>query len=819
MVHAFNLQPCFVCICVVVPPSSSLHTIIGIRLFRFKLEVIPARCHGVAIGMLLSTAFALRAIDAEVGNANDVAICGTGADQGFHHIHILLGQEEGLSISLTSSSSELGSTLRYGGAYPGNLELQCFDTDGYADSFGYPCSQNAGYNCLDHDVFKPSGYSQDQLETVAANCSESCGLCGLYGRMESYNYPGATTGGEVANEGGSYDAMQGHMQVGGGIVAVKTASTSGEGSSGTVSVRSCESLGRKSGDVLIYARGSESHTGDVILATGTAGGYGTVVHVSGGAVLAERESKTTLVTAATVGRDSVDVSLVMGVAGGDESGSIVAVVLEGSRCDSVIICAGDGRGAGGRGAEGEDMWMPTYTAGSGNMQLSSGEGGSVTVVTSGDGQATGSLRFQPGDSASLEGSSISAALESGARLGGVFGGSALRTTRPEESAGDRLELTGDDSALSNGGQVRIGDHVLETIKLSASASVASGSVAIISDDSQSNEHGDVRIYWGQGITGGTNVVVSRGSGGEDEHRGSVEVESAHGGHVSVGSGSSEASGDVMVTTGDGSERSGDMDGGAAGAGKMGTLVLGATEGSADTGGDGSLSCGLMAFLKEVMAQRAEEKAKKGGKDTTTSVAASPVCALDHALLDDIETWSLAETGEAGDPLMGDVCTGTGVSNAKDVSESESWGIVPSMTSAGVVANVPRREGIVGPINKAKGRGFIEYNTVNEQTPINADIERFVHTISVFAVLLGISFFIIGYAIHSTVANVLEGLLLIGRMLTFKRKRMLTTNLDANSCDKMGSLTPYTLMNGTASSTPSFCFVLLCSSPHHLCNNN
>ncbi len=107
-------------------------------------------------------------------------------------------------------------------------------------------------------------------------------------------------------------------------------------------------------------------------------------------------------------------------------------------------------------------------------------------------------------------------------------------------------------------------------------------------------------------------------------------------------------------------------------------------------------------LKEVMARKAAEKAaKKEGKDTRTSssVTASPVSARDHGPSGDIE-----------DILMGGGCTGTGVGHSKEVSESASWGgIVASPTSAGVVANVPRRDGSVGPINKAKGRGFIEYD--------------------------------------------------------------------------------------------------------------
>jgi hypothetical protein len=204
------------------------------------------------------------------------------------------------------------------------------------------------------------------------------------------------------------------------------------------------------------------------------------------------------------------------------------------------------------------------------------------------------------------------------------------------------------------------------------------------------------------------------------------------------------------------------------------------------GGDGSLSCGSMAFLNEVRDRRsAAEKAKKnGGMDTTTSVAASPVSARDHCPSDDVD-----------DILMGGGCTGTGVSKAKDASESESCGVVLSSTSAG---------GSVGPIYKAKGRGFMEYNTVNEQPPINANIPAFV-------VLLEISFLIIGYAIHSIVANVPEGLLLIGWALTLKHKRMLATNLDANAGDKKGTLTPTNLMNGTASSAPMF-GVLSCPPP-------
>ncbi len=53
---------------------------------------------------------------------------------------------------------------------------------------------------------------------------------------------------------------------------------------------------------------------------------------------------------------------------------------------------------------------------------------------------------------------------------------------------------------------------------------------------------------------------------------------------------------------------------------------------------------------------------------------------------------------------------------------------------------------------------MEHNTMNEQNPIVTETEHFVRrTISALAVLLGISFLIIGYAmgaIYSTVENVL-----------------------------------------------------------------
>jgi hypothetical protein len=115
-------------------------------------------------------------------------------------------------------------------------------------------------------------------------------------------------------------------------------------------------------------------------------------------------------------------------------------------------------------------------------------------------------------------------------------------------------------------------------------------------------------------------------------------------------------------------------------------------------------------------------------------------------------------------------------------------------------NVPRRrDGSVGSINNVKDHGFK-----------NAEVEHFVQIISAFVVLLRISFFIIGYAnlFHSTVANVPEGLLLIGLTLIAKRKRMMATNREdaetirysSCTCSEIGTLAQIWFMNGTATST-------------------
>ena len=115
---------------------------------------------------------------------------------------------------------------------------------------------------------------------------------------------------------------------------------------------------------------------------------------------------------------------------------------------------------------------------------------------------------------------------------------------------------------------------------------------------------------------------------------------------------------------------------------------------------------------------------------------------------------------------------------------------------------------------------IEGNNVKGRGVMIAEIEHFVHTISVDVVLLWMFFFVIGYAmganaIHSTVANVPEGLLLIG--LTLNTKRLETIEYTSCTCSEMSTLTQYNFMNGTATSTCTivlFCVLLF---PHHVCN--
>ncbi len=179
--------------------------------------------------------------------------------------------------------------------------------------------------------------------------------------------------------------------------------------------------------------------------------------------------------------------------------------------------------------------------------------------------------------------------------------------------------------------------------------------------------------------------------------------------------------------------------------------------------------------EEGIARRTAEDAKKDGQDTKTSAIASTVSARDYGLSEAI--------------LMGVGCTGTGVS------------MVPSpTTSASVVANVPcRRDRSVGPIHNVKGCAGV----------MTAEIEHFVHTISVFVVLLRMSVFIMigcvlgANAIHSTIANgngngngngnVPEDLLLIGLMLT--AKRLETIGCTSCICSEMGTLTQNNFMNG------------------------
>ncbi len=190
----------------------------------------------------------------------------------------------------------------------------------------------------------------------------------------------------------------------------------------------------------------------------------------------------------------------------------------------------------------------------------------------------------------------------------------------------------------------------------------------------------------------------------------------------MGSGSTEASGYVVVTTGYGSETSG-----AAGTGKMGTLVLCTAEGSADTGGDVTLNAGSLPLEGE----------------------------------------SVALVGTDGD-----IQDGGSVSVRSGGSQSSR--------SGSVLISSPTSAGVVGPINIAKGRGFMEYNTVHEQTAINADIEH--------------------YVMGDT-----EGILLIG--LTLIAKSVETIGCTSCTCSQMSTLTQTNFLNGIATSTCTD--VLLC----------
>jgi len=134
--------------------------------------------------------------------------------------------------------------------------------------------------------------------------------------------------------------------------------------------------------------------------------------------------------------------------------------------------------------------------------------------------------------------------------------------------------------------------------------------------------------------------------------------------------------------------------------------------------------------------------------------------------------------------------------------------VPSGTAKGIVVNVGDNT-VMGRIAK------LATATENVQTPINQEIEHFVHIVSGVAIFLGVSFFAIGFALGSDpisaiafmigiiVANVPEGLLLtvtVCLTLTAKRmhsKQVLVKNLEgvetlgSTTCicsDKTGTLT-------------------------------
>jgi hypothetical protein len=162
------------------------------------------------------------------------------------------------------------------------------------------------------------------------------------------------------------------------------------------------------------------------------------------------------------------------------------------------------------------------------------------------------------------------------------------------------------------------------------------------------------------------------------------------------------------------------------------------------------------FSLEIWLTRDENYCDEAKEDVVEEVEGAEKRGVPSASIVSAKDYGLSETF-----LMGGGCTGSSVSisKANKVSESsESWDMVPSPMRTGVVANVPRRrDGSVGPIINVKGLGVM-----------NALIEHLMHIMSAFVVLLGISIFTIGYAMGANV-------ILIGLMLTAKRKRMLATN--------------------------------------------
>jgi hypothetical protein len=112
---------------------------------------------------------------------------------------------------------------------------------------------------------------------------------------------------------------------------------------------------------------------------------------------------------------------------------------------------------------------------------------------------------------------------------------------------------------------------------------------------------------------------------------------------------------------------------------------------------------------------------------------------------------------------------------------------------------------------------IEGNNVKGRGVMIAEIEHFVHTISVDVVLLWMFFFVIGYAmganaIHSIVANVPEAPLLIVLALT-------AIGCTSCTCSETGTLTQNNFINGTATSTCTIVFLCVLLFPIMFADNN
>jgi hypothetical protein len=671
---------------------------------------------------------------------------------------------------------------------------------------------------------------------------------------------GVVAGEGVSKQAGDVSVQSGFVATASSATAVGSASRPGGGTEGvSVSPGDCETSGR----VEIQTGDSTRRTGDLSLKAGAGEQSGNAsieadgVNVDSGRTKVDDTDGVSITATGAVGPGMS----IRGVAVTLEAGSLawegesVALAgmdehaVDGGSVQTSASSSVDGR-TGGMSVETEDK----HQVESASIAVASGGGtvasGSVTVNTgstsSGD---SGAVRLAGGDSLSGKGCDVS--IDSGASQGqeggsivvatsgagfGSVGGVRLGTGVSEDGSSGSVDVSSRDSASGGTGGLRLktrtagarsGDVVIGAVDASGEGSAGrlllQGGVSLGTSSS-----GDVGIVGGDGAAPGGSVAVSSGAGG------CIAVASTIGGEVSVIAGVGR---DVQIAT---EAEVIELQAGQGGS----SLLLGA--GGNANGMDGPLSplsgagseSGNTAVMTSESTSRQFHRLSGGASGAASDDAMQGDMQVRGGIVA-VETSSASREGPSGTVSVrsgesrgrksGDVPIGAGDSHppmgdvvlkAKDVSEPESCGIIPSSTSAGVVANVPRCDGSVGHINQTKGCGFKEYNTVNEQTPISTDIKHFVHSISAFAVLLGISLLIISYVIG---ANVPESLLLVGLMLTAKCKLMLATNREGEetiectscSCSEMGALMIINCINGTATSTCTSVLLCVLLFPHHV----